>query len=132
LIDSDVAIDHMVGRAYAVAALDVAVPQGAGISLITFGEVWEGILTSQRRAQAEWAWDHFLKGVSIVPLDVQTMQTFAEIRKSLRDRGNAIKDFDILIAATTIRHNLTLITRNLKHFDRIDGLTLFSFVQAGG
>jgi tRNA(fMet)-specific endonuclease VapC len=35
-----------------------------------------------------------------------------------------IPDFDILIAATAIHHDLTLVTRNQKHLARIPGLKL--------
>jgi predicted nucleic acid-binding protein len=42
------------------------------------------------------------------------MQRFAHIRGELRRSGQIIGDFDILIAATAIYHNLTLVTRNIK------------------
>lgn len=42
----------------------------------------------------------------------------------LRAEGRLIPDFDVVIAATALAHDLTLVTRNRRHFDRIAGLTL--------
>ncbi len=35
-----------------------------------------------------------------------------------------IPDFDVVIAATALAHDLTLVTRNRRHFDRIAGLAI--------
>ena len=35
-------------------------------------------------------------------------------------------DFDLLIGATAIEHDLTLVTRNLSHFERIEGLKIYA------
>jgi tRNA(fMet)-specific endonuclease VapC len=37
-----------------------------------------------------------------------------------------IGDCDLLIGATALRHNLTLLTNNRRHFERIDGLRMES------
>ena len=46
------------------------------------------------------------------------------IRRSLRQRGEMIGDFDILIAATALHLGQTLVTDNTRHFQRIDGLVV--------
>ena len=40
--------------------------------------------------------------------------------------GNIIPDFDILIPASALRHNVTLLTNNRRDFERIEGLTIES------
>lgn len=52
------------------------------------------------------------------------MQHFARIRGDLRRQGLLIGDLDLLIAATAIHYDLTLITRNLTHFQRAPDLKL--------
>jgi len=37
-----------------------------------------------------------------------------------------IGDFDLLIGATALQHNLTLLTNNRRHFELIEGLSLQS------
>jgi predicted nucleic acid-binding protein len=130
LIDSDVTIDHLAGRTYAVDVIRQIVRAGAGICVVTYGEVFEGILRSSRRAAAEAGWQAFLSGVEMIPVSVEIMHRFARARRDLHARGVVIKDFDILIAMTAVHFDLTLVTRNLNHFDRFDGLKLYSFEQA--
>ena len=50
------------------------------------------------------------------------MQRFGYIRGDLRRKGLLIGDPDILIAATTMYHDLTLLSRNRKDYERIQGL----------
>lgn len=46
----------------------------------------------------------------------------SRIRRILRQRGEMIGDFDILIAATAQEAGPCLVTDNTKHFKRIEGL----------
>lgn len=55
------------------------------------------------------------------------MKRCALVRKQLRDSGQLIPAFDIVIATTALEHDLTLITRNAKHFARIEELKLFGW-----
>ncbi len=54
------------------------------------------------------------------------MERFAQIRGNLpKPVRQQIGDLDILIAATCLEHNLTLLTRNLKDFQQIPNLKLY-------
>jgi tRNA(fMet)-specific endonuclease VapC len=53
------------------------------------------------------------------------MKRFGQIRGQLRQTGQLISDFDILIAATALHYDLTLLTHNTRHFSRIPTLKLF-------
>ena len=53
------------------------------------------------------------------------MDVFARTRVELRRAGRLIPDLDLLIAATAIHHDLTLLTRNVRHFGRIPELQLY-------
>ncbi len=53
------------------------------------------------------------------------MERFAELRAYLRRRGQLIPDFDLLIGATALQHNLTLLTFNRRDFERIPHLALY-------
>lgn len=59
-------------------------------------------------------------------LDDAIMERFARIRSDLRARGQLIPDLDLAIAATALEHDLTLLTRNARHFSRIPNLRLSS------
>lgn len=63
-------------------------------------------------------------GLSVLPLTDPIMERFARIRFDLRRAGNLIPDMDLLIATTAVTHGLTLMTRNVRHFQRIPDLAL--------
>lgn len=54
--------------------------------------------------------------------DRQAAQIAGKIRADLTKLGTPIGAYDVMIAAQAIAHNLTLITHNVKEFQRIDGL----------
>lgn len=60
----------------------------------------------------------------IIPLTRETAEVSASIHSSLVREGRQIGINDIYIAATAIKYNLTLVTRNRSHFERIKGLRL--------
>ena len=59
-------------------------------------------------------------------IDADIATRFGRERGRLRAVGMLIGDFDLLIGATALHHNLTLLTNNRSHFERIDGLRMES------
>jgi tRNA(fMet)-specific endonuclease VapC len=66
----------------------------------------------------------FLRWVNVLPLTKSIVKYFALTRGELRRNGNIIGDADLFIAATAIHHDLILVTRNVRHFQRVPGLKL--------
>ena len=54
---------------------------------------------------------------------------FAGHKYRLRRLGRTIEDFDLLIGCTALAHNLTLVTRNTRHFVNLSGLRLENWVD---
>ena len=100
--------------------------QGIGISVISLAELYEGVLYSANPQRDEESLQRFLVGVYFVEIDIETCRIFATERGRLRAEGNLIEDFDLMIGATAIRHDLTLLTNNRRHFSRLDGLQIVS------
>lgn len=125
LVDSDVVADALKGKSQAVQLLSTLSPDGLAISLVTYGEIYEGILYSRDSKASERVFNRFLRDVTVVPMTRPIMRRFAQLRGQLRAAGNIISDFDLLIAATAIQNNLTLVTRNKRHFARVPGLTIY-------
>jgi predicted nucleic acid-binding protein len=122
LVDSDWVADYLVGKEPAVQLLNRLAEDGLGISLITFGEIYEGIYFGRDPKRAEAVFRKFLRGVDVVPLNRRIVQRFARIRGTLRRQGQLIGDPDILIGATALHHDLDMVTRNTRDFARIPGL----------
>jgi tRNA(fMet)-specific endonuclease VapC len=125
LVDSDIVIDWLQGRRNAVEVLSSFKRGQIAISVITYGEIYEGIYYGIDRIAIEAAFGRFLQGTTVLTLNKLTMEHFANIRGDLRKKGQLLGDMDLLIAATAIAYNLTLVTGNFKHFKRVRGLTIY-------
>lgn len=125
LIDSDYLIDALIGRRGVIRTLDFLSEQGTAISVISLGEVFEGAFgvpgSVERLARIRVVLHRF----ETIPLTEPIMEHFARSRAHLRRAGQLIPDMDLLIAATALHHDLQLVTRNLRHFGRIPGLTIY-------
>jgi tRNA(fMet)-specific endonuclease VapC len=63
----------------------------------------------------------------IVPLDVSAADRAANIRRALERKGVGIGTADSLIAGIVLHVGGTLLTRNLRQFQRVEGLDLVRF-----
>jgi tRNA(fMet)-specific endonuclease VapC len=114
------------GQDRAVKTVLELAPSGLAVSIITYGELYEGAAFAHDPQPALAGWHAFLKGKDMLPLTTAVMERFANIRGSLpRQIRQQIGDLDILIAATCLEHDLTLLTRNLKDFHQIPNLKLY-------
>ena len=124
LVDSDYVADYLGARPHAIQLLSSFVKDDLSISIITYGEIYEGIHFGRDPQKTTDVFQRFLRSVVILPPTQPIMQHFARIRGELRRTGKIIGDFDILIAATAIQYHLTLVTRNIKDYQRIPNLKL--------
>ena len=125
ILDADWIIQALAGHQPTLERLQRLHPEDVAMSLVTIGEIYEGIYYGRDPHKAEAIFHQFLRLAETLPLTHTIMQRFARIRGELRRKGQIIGDFDILIAATAIQHNLTLMTRNLKDFERIPDLKIY-------
>ncbi len=65
--------------------------------------------------------------LSILPFDLECAHQYGIVRAQLRRMGAPIGEPDTLIAATALRHSLTVVTANARHFQRIQGLEVREF-----
>ena len=84
LIDTDWVADHLAGRPEATTLLETLLPHGIASSIISYGEVYEGIIWSLRYQQElQSAFLEFLRWCTVLPLDEAIMQRYAGIRGGL-------------------------------------------------
>ncbi len=126
LVDTDWVIEYLKGRDPVASLLSEWVELGLAVSIISYGEIYEGIYFSQHPDRQEENFLHFLQGVTLLSLTEDTMQRFARLRGNLRATGQMIGDADLLIAATALQHHLILLTSNTRHFRRIPDLSLYN------
>jgi tRNA(fMet)-specific endonuclease VapC len=88
------------------------------ISVITVMEIVKGL----HKAQREERLTRFLEGltgVDVLTLDVQAAELAGRIYADLERIGRPIGRADPMVAAVALRHDLTLITGNQRHYQRI-------------
>jgi predicted nucleic acid-binding protein len=101
-------------------------PQGIGISIISLAEIYTGIYRLQNPEKKLEDLKEFLFFVPVVFIDEETAKIFGKENSRLRQAGEGIDGFDLLIASTCLRFNLILLTQNRRHFDRVKGLQIHS------
>ena len=124
LADSDRVADYLKGRVDAVRFIDDLRPDGLAISVVTYGEVYEGVAFGRDAEAQERAFETFLVAVTVLPVTEAEVRRFALLRGELRRSGFTIGDMDLLIAATALEHDLVLATRNVRDFSRVPGLRM--------
>ena len=96
-------------------------PSEICISSITLGELRFGA-ARRRSRKLHRLIDTFIGAIAVLPFDQAAGDRFGPVAASLAAKGTPIGGFDTLIAAHALAADLTLITNNTKHFDRVDGL----------
>ena len=95
-----------------------------GVSAITYAELRFVVENSARREQNMERLERFLLPLEVVPLDAEAGRWYGRVRTQLRREGHPIGGNDLLIAAHALSLGATLVTNNVREFERIEGLRL--------
>lgn len=126
LIDMDWSVSHMNRIPRITSRFTELVPLGVGLSMASLAEIWEGVHFSRDPARSRLLLDEFLEAVTLVPITSRICERFGFLRGSFRKLAQKPGDMDLLIAATALEHNLTLLSNNRRHFENISGLRIES------
>jgi predicted nucleic acid-binding protein len=118
-------IHALAGRNHALSPLERLSSRHIGVSVITLAEVYQQAFESTNPDAYLATYRGFIAPFRVIPVTEPIAARFAEIRALLTRRGELISDFDMLIAATALHYNLTVLTFNLRHFSRIPDLVLY-------
>lgn len=91
------------------------------LSFVSVGELYAGAYQSTRSTSNIAEVQRICIEIPVVEWDIDIATEYGRIQASLRKKGRPIPQNDIWIAATAIRHGMTLITLD-KHFAFIEGL----------
>lgn len=137
ILDTDTLTHLHAGHPRVVQHLHALTDPEIGITLITKIELLRGrydyilkaasgselLKAQQLLAKTEALLDLLL----VIPFDESAAVRFDQLRKTkgLRKIGRA----DLLIASITLARRATLVTRNVRHFQQIPGLTVVNWVD---
>jgi len=123
LIDTNICIFYIKGKFGLDKKFSEAGSESYYISEITLAELKFGVENSEKKEKNQKALDNFLTGVTILPI-FHAIDLYAEEKSRLRKLGTPIDDFDLLIGATSVTHDLIMVTNNTDHFKRISGIKI--------
>jgi predicted nucleic acid-binding protein len=87
------------------------------VSAMTVEEIVFGLERKPHAAKQVW-FDRFLSFSTVLPVTDRIARRAGEMRALLAAQGQVREQTDMLIAATAQVHALTLVTRNVRDFDR--------------
>jgi tRNA(fMet)-specific endonuclease VapC len=94
------------------------------ISSITLAELLQGAEKSSQPQRTLAVVDDFCGRLDVLSYGAKAAQHYGLIRTSMERRGQPIGVNDLHIAAHARSEGLTLVTNNLREFERVDGLLL--------
>jgi predicted nucleic acid-binding protein len=92
------------------------------VSSITIYELFMGANTETKVEEIKILTSDLI----LLPFNYDTAIKSAEIYNDLKSKSQLIEFRDIFIGATAILNNLPVLTLNRKHFERIDGIKVYS------
>jgi tRNA(fMet)-specific endonuclease VapC len=124
VLDSNTISYYFRGDPAVVGRLQALRPAEVGIPAIVEYELRYGLqrLHAEVAAPRLAALALLLQPMQRLPFDHECAVHAARIRCELEGVGTPIGPHDTLIAATALRHQATLVTRNVREFERVPGL----------
>ena len=125
LVDTSWIIEYLRNNPLAHDRLRTFRDEGLYVSVITLAELYRGVFRSNNPERTEHGLQDFIQGVTVLEITSAIARLFGELDASLRRRGTAVAELDLLIAATALQHDLTLLTKD-SDFDRVENLRTIS------
>jgi tRNA(fMet)-specific endonuclease VapC len=130
LLDTNICIYIARQRPPSVAARFAKLASGSvGMSLITFGELRYGAEKSQQRVQALDSLNRLSSLIPVMTPGATVGERYGAIRAQLERAGTPIGNNDLWIAAHALDLGVTLISNNLREFERVPKLKLDNWID---
>jgi tRNA(fMet)-specific endonuclease VapC len=129
-LDSTVIIDFLKGRKEAVEVVKKYKEDNSlVVTEISVFEIFLGIYLKKLIDNNELTKvREFFKSIEVLPFDNLSGEIASKIYSSLSKKGELIEQNDIFIASIMNKNGCKkIITRNKKHFSRIDGLKVLDY-----
>ena len=98
------------------------------ISEITVAELLYGAYCSNQPAKNLNLIKSFCNQFEVTSIS-GSLEDFASQKYRLRKKGVIIEDMDLLIGAAAIHNDFILVTDNVRHFERLEGLKIENWLK---
>ena len=124
LLDSDILIYFLKGKEEVVSQFAKYMAEDLVISRINYVELLYGAYNSAKTDKNLKVIIPFLENFEVLEFDRYAAEVFAKEKARLKRQGTMLADMDLMIASIAIANDLTLVSNNTKHFERVKGLRL--------
>jgi tRNA(fMet)-specific endonuclease VapC len=128
LLDTDICSAHLKGIGK-VSNRFLQYTGGLSISVITLGELWTWASRRAAPPKRSQSLRDMLSDVRVLEVTLPVAEKFGELHAHLLDIGKPTGTMDLLIAATALVYDLTLVTHNTKDFTNVGGLRLADWLS---
>lgn len=122
LLDTDTLIYVYKRAGNCLARLSALPDSDLTLSSVNLFELEFGMAKSARRTLMERYVQELCKRYTVLNFDPEAARQAGVLRTHLQSLGTPIGPYDVQIAGVALAHNLTLITRNTREFERVPGL----------
>ena len=128
LLDTNICVYFLKGLYNLDKQIEKVESENCFVSEITIAELKFGVENSEHQEKNRKTIDEFVNKFTIIPI-FSSLDIYAKEKARLRKKGKPLDDFDLLIGATAISNNLTLVTKNISDFERIEGIEIENWAE---
>jgi tRNA(fMet)-specific endonuclease VapC len=92
------------------------------LSSVVLAEIEYGIAKSAHQQRNRQVFEAITRNFAVHPFDLAAARAFGILRAELERQGRLIGPYDTMIAAHALALGCTLVTDNVREFERVDGL----------
>jgi len=129
LLDTDTVIYILKGHPTVEQNLQRHPNDPVKLCAITLMELYYGAYKSQRATSNLAKIRTLENSLEILPVGQEIVEIFGMEKTRLERRGTPLEDFDLVLGCCALAHNLTLVTNNVKHFKKIEGLKVVNWAE---
>ncbi len=131
-LDANVLIEILRRRDPVLSRWQAAVGQASPLILssLVLHELEAGVELSARPAIHRARLHALLAFAEVAEFDAEDARVAGEVRAKLQRAGKPIGPLDTLIAGHALARGWTVVTRNIRHFGRVEGLPLIDWSVA--
>jgi len=129
LLDTDTIIFILKGNPVVEKNLLHHLNDSIKISVINLLELYYGAYKSKKVTSNLAKIKTLENSMEIIPIGKESVEIYGIFKARLEKKGTPMDDFDLILASCALANNLVLVTNNVKHFKRIEGLKLTNWAK---
>ena len=125
ILDTDFLIALLRGDGDIESLMEIFDREGSyATTVVNVFEVLIGAYRAKTDPSARDKIQNLVRSIDVLGLDIEVADQAARIQAALMDNGELFEARDVLVAAIASKYNAAIVTRNIKHFSRIEDLVV--------